>query len=124
MSDLPLPVLLDCDGVLADFDDAALALINQICGTSLTPATLTAWDYFSIPEVAPHEDEIWEYQKHLVDGVMLVDDKPFNVVNWSTMHPDRPAVLFDGPKTSGFSLPKKIGRIIRTSDWDEIVSLL
>lgn len=59
MAQAVLPLLCDVDGVLLDFDAAALPVINEICGTNLSPETLTTWDYFELPEVLIHKDEIW-----------------------------------------------------------------
>lgn len=38
-------VLLDCDGVLADFTSAMLQLVNVFCATTFTPADVTEFDF-------------------------------------------------------------------------------
>lgn len=39
-------VLLDCDGVLADFHSSCLAVINNVFGTNYTLADVVEWDIF------------------------------------------------------------------------------
>lgn len=44
-------VLVDCDGVLADFTSAALELVYEVTGRRYPPSDVTTWEVFdSIPE--------------------------------------------------------------------------
>jgi 5'(3')-deoxyribonucleotidase len=46
-----LSVLLDCDGVLADFVSAALDVLHDLTGRRYDPSSVTTWEVFdSIPE--------------------------------------------------------------------------
>lgn len=56
----PLPILLDVDGVLADFVSAAVKIGNELAGTSYTAADITDWRMFSLPGLREVESEIWD----------------------------------------------------------------
>lgn len=50
-------VLLDVDGVVADFTQAAITLVNQITGKSYRPEDVKTWEVFnSIPEPEAHKE--------------------------------------------------------------------
>lgn len=53
-------ILVDVDGVLADFVGAFLDITNRIAGSSLTPEAVTSWNLDDIPEVAAHSEAIWK----------------------------------------------------------------
>lgn len=44
---MTLPILVDCDGVLADFTQAALVVAERELGVHLREEDLTTWDYIS-----------------------------------------------------------------------------
>jgi 5'(3')-deoxyribonucleotidase len=58
-------VLLDCDGVIADFTGAALTLIRQFTGRTYAPERITTWDIFdSLPEEPQFvKDEVYRLLK-------------------------------------------------------------
>lgn len=56
-----LRVLLDCDGVLADFHTPCLEIINQIGGTEHTLDQLDQWDIFDALKISSDVQK-WVYQ--------------------------------------------------------------
>lgn len=64
---------------------------------------------------------IFAHEKQHVCGDVLVDDKPDNVIQWFEAHPQGLAVLWSHPYNQNVSLPSGI---VRTSDWNELISLL
>src|ERR1039458_10062200 len=56
-------VLLDIDGVIADFAGAALELVHQLTGKHYKPEAVTTWEVFdSIPEPQA-KDEVYRILK-------------------------------------------------------------
>lgn len=51
-----LPILVDCDGVLADFATPALDIIRKLGGPRLKPSEITAWDMGSLLSDERDED--------------------------------------------------------------------
>lgn len=59
MPDRPTRLLIDCDGVLADFMGAVLPLIERLLGRPFDPTTeLTTWDLFEAPAILPIAHEL------------------------------------------------------------------
>lgn len=66
-------VLLDCDGILANFVDAAIAMINAEFGHSFTPADVTRFDIAGSLGLTPDQaslfkrriGEIQDFARHL-----------------------------------------------------------
>lgn len=178
-------ILLDCDGVLADFSALALRIIEEETGLKYLPEDIPRWDIFEslgLPQIweafgeraqniglcasikpyaeaikevqkltnkyevlivtAPVDALPWMYErahwleehfgiprkkvifahaKQYVQGDVLVDDKPDNVIVWSEANPNGIAVLWEHPYNRDVELPKGI---IRTSDWNELHSIL
>jgi len=53
-------VLLDCDGVIADFTSATLELVHQVTGHRYNPNEVVTWEIFdSIPERKDAKDEVY-----------------------------------------------------------------
>lgn len=61
-------VLLDCDGVLALFNEAACAIAEKYFSLRFDPATITTWDTFASFEM-PNEDKRKAVEEY-VYGVM------------------------------------------------------
>jgi len=55
-----MDILLDCDGVLADFTTAFLAIGNTLAGTSYTVEDATEWD-LALPGFEPYSRIIWDH---------------------------------------------------------------
>lgn len=53
-------VLIDLDGVVADFTSACLFIANQYAGTNYTPADVTEWEIFNLPGLREVEDRTWK----------------------------------------------------------------
>lgn len=191
-------VLLDCDGVLADFIGAWIDLVADAIGVRLTHDEVDDWHFFSVLEkrgidykhlkdleglkdhvwsktkekgfcqqlrifegaqkavaalqevselyivTSPNDSEFWMYErthwlmehfnvpyrrigylydKFLVEGDYLIDDRVDNVFNW-TAHQNGLGILFanSGNNLPQFDNPQKLsGRVFRTNDWDEIL---
>lgn len=47
-------------------------------------------------------------EKERIDGDLLIDDKPDNVVSWAEAHPDKTAWLFEAPYNKNFEWPHRI----------------
>jgi len=57
-------VLLDCDGVLADFVSAALRIVKSLTGRYYSPETITTWEVFdSLPEDERVRSEVYRAMK-------------------------------------------------------------
>lgn len=50
----PARVLLDCDGVMADFMGAVKPVIRDLIGRDLTDQDMPTWDLFEAPVIKPH----------------------------------------------------------------------
>ena len=59
----PKRFLIDCDGVLADFDAAFLRIANQFCESEHLPEHVLEWDYKNLPEVVAAASQAWEVVK-------------------------------------------------------------
>lgn len=57
-------VLLDCDGVLADFHTPCLAIINRLMGTNHTLADVTEWDIFDALRVVGDDRRVVYDEMH------------------------------------------------------------
>ena len=73
------------------------------------------WEHFQIPR----KHVVFTSSKFLVDGDMLVDDRPENVINWKIAYPDRQALLWDIPNTRG-----QHPELDRVSSWDQVLDRL
>jgi 5'(3')-deoxyribonucleotidase len=178
-------VLLDVDGVIADFTGKVLSEIERILGRYYEPHQVTQWSikdalglsdrdwkrvvdevicregfaYFldpypgavaAVKELAAdhvyfvtspwHSSETWCHDrtewlckhfgqaqgrkvihtghKHLVDGDVLVDDKPETVFEWARVNVRRVGVLWDRPYN------QRSGLRLRTNDWDRLRQII
>jgi 5'-nucleotidase len=172
-------ILLDVDGVLADFHGGILSLIQDLFNLHLTINDFKNWDYTSalksekqkqilreqvkqpglisrlspyseaveavgklrrlgevicltspnhsvptwIPEryewlerhfKIPPQDVTLTGKKHLVDGDIMIDDHPDNVLSWIERHPAGAGFMWDRPYT-------KNNRAPRIDNWNEII---
>lgn len=177
-------VLLDCDGVLADFITPALKVVEKHTGVLYKEEHFDDWDFikvirdnhghevvdkcyddfhregfvFDLPVypgavegvarlrkvadvfvvTSPMHSRHWYYErvewlktffgfknrsiihcgtKRLVQGNMLVDDKPANLVDWGNFNSGVP-VLWDRPYNKKDALP------FRTDNWGALLGLL
>jgi len=66
---------------------------------------------------AKYEEIIHVYNKRLVSGNLLIDDKPKNIEEWTTANPQGKALLWDQPYNKYSSLE-------RVDNWNDIVDLI
>lgn len=65
-------------------------------------------------------DILFVAHKHIVEGDMLIDDKPSNVERWDEHHPRKLAVLWDQPwNRAAVTHPF----LLRTSNWEYIAEM-
>jgi 5'(3')-deoxyribonucleotidase len=178
-------VLLDVDGVLADFLTPSLDFVRREFGVTHSADTFPTWDLFETVDrryqaameahwaqpgwcrdIPPYEGAgaavmslrevadvyfvtaqmlhapcwMWErvqwlkehfaaddrhvvftLAKYLVDGDVLVDDKPANVCSWADANPARRGVLWTQPYNVGH---EPAGNVVRCGSWDEVRALL
>ena len=178
-------VLLDVDGVLADFLPPSLDFLRQEHGADHDPHTFPTWDLFetvdsrlrgamethwaqpgwcrSIPVMEGAQDGVralrevayvyfvtaqmihapywmWErvqwlkehfaaedrhivltLAKYLIEGDVLVDDKPSNVCAWAAARPTKHGVLWTQPSNLGFD---PVGNVVRLGSWQDVLRLV
>lgn len=54
--------------------------------------------------------------KARIEGDLIIDDKPDNVLSWSKAHPGKPAYLFDAPYNQDIQWPHRIS-------WERILNV-
>ena len=57
-------ILIDVDGVLADFSSGALLVCNKLANTSYTVEDIKDFDIFKLPSLKEIEDEAWRLMDH------------------------------------------------------------
>lgn len=65
-------ILIDCDGVLADFDAMFIGLIRDQFGIDFNPTDYDEWDYFNHPDVVNIKSDVWDRLKQtkgLIRGI-------------------------------------------------------
>lgn len=186
-----LNILLDVDGVLANFDDLCSRIVEIEFGIKIVQRP-GIWDCFEFPEIKPYKKQITEFmintpgiirnmewydyahemvealrkkgdviactdsvypgvftterimwlmdefgfnreniilsgKKYLIDGWMLIDDKPSNVEKWLQHHPDGVGVLWH-PINRKYKLEiedRSIAhKVINTSNYKDIIPYL
>jgi 5'(3')-deoxyribonucleotidase len=60
-----LVLMLDCDGVLADYVGASLDVILRRLGRHYLPEQVTAWDFSSLPGWHEISDQYWELARSI-----------------------------------------------------------
>lgn len=59
-SDKPV-ILIDCDGVLANFDKMFIGVIQNVFGIEFDPSKSQEWDYFNHPDVKAIKNDVWKH---------------------------------------------------------------
>lgn len=54
-------ILIDCDGVLANFDKMFIGIVRDVFGIDFDPSGSQEWDYFNHPEVKAIKDQVWKH---------------------------------------------------------------
>lgn len=67
-----------------------------------------------------HKQVVSTAAKHIVEGDMLIDDKPSNVYQWKDSYKDGMAVLWDHPTNRHIEGET----VLRIRDWNEILRLV
>ncbi len=79
------------------------------------------YEHFKIPR----DKMVHTRAKHVFSGAMLIDDKPKNIEEWAMEYVMGIPVLWEHPYNVGHALDPRIAhRVVRTSSWDEIVSIV
>lgn len=180
-------ILIDCDGVLSNFNEMALGAIKSQFNIDVTCDGMN-WDYFDYPNVKSVSGQLWDYicktpgvirglkkydyadeligrlreigdvvcltsiprskfypserfewlieelgfdrkdiilghRKYLVNGDVLIDDKPSNVVSWAQRWYGVP-VLWSTPGWCIDSRETDPGNIFRTGSVDALIDHL
>lgn len=55
-----LDVVLDVDGVLADFVAATLRYLLEKHRVEIRPSHINVWDIVSVPEIKPYKEDLWK----------------------------------------------------------------
>jgi 5'(3')-deoxyribonucleotidase len=66
-------------------------------------------------------DTIYAHKKYLVDGDMLIDDRPKNIRRWASRRPTKIGVLWTTPRPVAVGYQPK--NVVRTDSWDEVEEL-
>lgn len=73
------------------------------------------------------DDIIFSRRKYLIDGWMLIDDKPSNVEKWVQHHPDSIGVLWHPPERDhklDIEDQSIAHKILKTSNYEDLVPFL
>jgi 5'(3')-deoxyribonucleotidase len=65
-------ILIDCDGVVADFDGMFIHVLRTQFGIEFNPNDSLEWDYFNHPQVIEVKNDVWQYilsTRHLIRGI-------------------------------------------------------
>jgi 5'(3')-deoxyribonucleotidase len=178
-------VLIDVDGVLANFLSPSLSFLDHEFGVKVDPHTFPTWDLFetidrrylvavethwaqpgwcrAIPVYEGAQDAVmalrevadvyfvtaqmlhapywmWErvqwlkehfsaedrhivltLAKYLIEGDVLIDDKPANVRSWAAAHPEKQGVLW----TQSYNLNHTASEnVVRCGSWREVNAIV
>ena len=114
-----MKILFDCDGVLNNFQEHLLNILNKKHNTNYTIDDITYYDW--IPDtfdfdtnLVGERNVIVGKDKSMIRGDLLVDDFPKNL--------DK----FISGRTICFAQPwnKEYDKSIRTNDWDKIKTII
>jgi len=67
---------------------------------------------------ATQEEIVLTWAKYLIEGDVIVEDRPVFYDKWATYHPDALAILWAQPYNASVELPPNG---IRTDSWDEVI---
>lgn len=56
----PRTILLDCDGVMADFTTAYLRFLEQVSGRDVDRASITNWNYHECIASEEEDSQVWD----------------------------------------------------------------
>lgn len=69
-------ILIDCDGVLADFDGMFIGILRDHFDIEFDPSKAEEWDYFNHPDVVRVKNDVWQHilnTKGLIRGIKKLD---------------------------------------------------